>query len=391
MEDQSAAKRLKILFITEWYPTSAQPVAGVFVREHAKAVQLRNDVVVLHCAGSEPALKRLWRLEPELDARLAEGIPTYRVWRGRLRIRRVGYLLYLWSVLQAFRRIVAGGFRPDVIHGHIYEAGAAAVMVGRLYGIPVAVTEHSTSFPRRSLRGLDVWKPRLTFRWADRVLPVSRTLQQAIEVYGIRACFRIVPNVVDTDMFAPCGSPHLDHPRKRFLFVGALESTHRKGVPYLFEALAGLRPEQGAWHLAMVGDGPARGEYERLAAALGISGQVDFHGEQSKRDVAEFMRQADIFVLPSIWENLPCVVIEAMASGLPIVASRVGGIPELVDQTTGRLVPPADAPSLAAALAEMLDALPTFDRQAIARKAGRFSPGVVGGCLDTIYRELLRR
>ncbi len=390
MAQSSTAPRLKILFLTEWYPTSEQPVGGIFVREHAKAVRLYDDVVVLHCVGADSKLPSLWRMEVESDEILSEGIPTYRVWRRQLPIRRIGYLLYLWSVLQAFRRLRAQGYRPDIIHGHIYEAGAAAVMLGKLYRLPVVVTEHSTAFPRRLLKGLDVWKPWLTFRWADAVLPVSRDLQRSIESYGIEARFQIVPNVVDTQVFFPCSTVRPMDSSKRLLLVGRLETTHTKGVPYLLAALAQLRQQRDDWHLDIVGDGPARNVYTQQAAELHLAGLVTFHGEKPKEAVAEYMRQADIFVLPSLWENLPCVLIEAMASGLPVIASDVGGISEVVTSEIGVLVPPKDVNRLATALADMLKSLHGFDRQSSVEKAGRFSMHAVGHELDLLYRSLVR-
>jgi L-malate glycosyltransferase len=389
LAQSSTAPRLKVLFLTEWYPTSEQPVGGIFVREHAKAVRLYDDVSVLHCAGADPKLPSLWRMEAEADELLSEGIPTCRVWRRRLPIRRISYLLYLWSVLQAVRRLRAQGYRPDIIHGHIYEAGAAAVMLGRLYGLPVVVTEHSTAFPRRLLKGLDVWKPWLTFRWADAVLPVSRDLQRSIESYGIEARFQVVPNVVDTQVFFPCKTARPMDSSKRLLLVGRLEPTHSKGVPYLLAALAQLRQQRADWHLDIVGDGPARDTYAQEAAELQLTGLVTFHGEKPKEVVADYMRQADIFVLPSLWENLPCVMLEAMASGLPIIASDVGGISEVVAPEAGILVPPKDVNRLATALADMIRFPSRFDRQVIARQARRFSPAVVGQELDLVYRRVL--
>ena len=389
MAQSSTAPRLKVLFLTEWYPTRQQPVGGIFVREHAKAVQLYDDVVVLHCAGADPKLSSLWRMEEEFDEHLSEGVPTYRVWRRRLPVRRIGYLLYLWSVVQAFRHLRAQGFQPDIIHGHIYEAGAAAVTLGKLFGVPAVVTEHSSAFPRGFLQGPDLWKPRLTFKWADMVMPVSRALQQAIESYGITAQFRVIPNVVDPSVFFPRPGPRPGRALKRLLFVGALEPSHVKGVPYLLRALAQLCQHRDDWRLDVVGDGPARTEYERLAGELQLGEYITFHGLKSKQEVAEFMRRADLFVLPSLWENLPCVLIEAIASGLPIVASRIGGIPELVDQETGMLVPAKDVTKLSFAIAEMLTAVARIDPRWIAQKAGKYSPEAVGREIDSIYRQVL--
>src|SRR5262245_22457630 len=138
-------ERLKVLFLTNWYPTVDEPVKAVWVREHAKAVQIYDDVLLLHCAGPDPTLKQLWRTEQDDDERLREGIPTYRVWYRPPALSRASYAIYLWGVYQAFRRIVHLGFRPDIIHVHVYDAGGPAVLIGKLHRIPVVVSEHFSS------------------------------------------------------------------------------------------------------------------------------------------------------------------------------------------------------------------------------------------------------
>jgi len=117
---------------------------------------------------------------------------------------------------------------------------------------------------------------------------------------------------------------------------------------------------------------------------------VSFHGFQPKSVVATFMRQANFLVLPSLWENSPCVVIEAMASGLPVIASRVGGISEVVTEDVGILTPPNDPALLAAALAKALQQPDRFERRRLASMAKRYAPAVVGREIDAVYRNVLR-
>ncbi len=379
-------RRLKILFITAWYPTKEQPVGGVFVREHAKAVQLYDDVVVLHCAGTDANLKGLWRMEQETDESLTEGIPTYRVWYRRSPIPKTSFL-YLWSVFQAYRQLTSEGFRPDIIHGHVYEGGVPAALIGKLLGIPVVITEHYSGFPRKLLGRIGVLKARLAFGLADLVLPVSSALRQAIEDHKIRGRFQIVPNVVDAGLFYPAVGKSKEDGAKRILFVGLLDASHNKGVPYLLQALARLRQQRDDWHLDIVGDGPARAEYERLAADWGLSDKVTFHGIKSKREVAEFMRQTDLFVLPSLFETFGAVAAEALAAGTPVLATRCGGPEEFVTENVGMLVPPKDAEALCKGLNYMLDHLAYYAPEQISRYAvERFSPEHVGAQLHTVYQ-----
>ncbi len=380
-------ERLKVLFITNWYPTREEPVKAVWVREHAKAVRLYDDVLVLHCVGSDLNLKRLWRTEQETNERLREGIPTYRVWYRPSPIPKTSYFIYLWSIFRTFQHLVNEGFRPDIIHAHIYDAGGPAVLIGKLNRIPVVVTEHFSSFPRRLLGPLDVVKAWLAFRWAKRVLPVSSALQKAIEHYGIHAHFQVIPNVADTTLFFPPSHLREDINPKRILFVGQLAPV--KGVPYLLQALSLLGQKRDDWHLDIVGDGDARMEYERLAVDLKLGDKVAFHGLKTKQEVADFMRRADLFVLPSLCETFSAPAIEALATGTPILATRCGGPEEFVIKDVGLLVPPGDAHTLCNGLDYMLDNLHLYSCKRISQYAReRFSPELVGAKLHAVYQSL---
>jgi len=229
------------------------------------------------------------------------------------------------------------------------------VLIGKLYRLAVLVTGHFVGFPRGLVRGIEKLKAKFAFEQADIVCPVSEDLKRHIESYGIRARFHVIPNVVDASLFYPAENKDRaqEGNKKRLLLVALLDP--KKGVLYLLEALARLKEKRDDFVLDIVGDGPNRAEYEELSHKLGLRDIVRFHGLKTKQEVVEFMRKADIFVLPSEWENLPCVIIEAMASGLPVVATKVGGIPEIISGKIGLLVPPRDTEALARAVDYMLD------------------------------------
>ena len=379
--------RLKVLFITNWYPTTEEPAKAVWAREHARAVRIYDDVVVLHCVGSDFDLKSCWVMTPESDPRLSYGIPTHRVQHRRSRIPHASYLIYLWAIWGAFQRLVDEGFRPDVIHVHIYDAGWPALLIGTLHHIPVVVSEHFSSFPRGSLTRLDVGKAWLAFRWASRVLTVSYALQEAIERYGIRSRFQVVPNVVDTMLFSPCAQRLTDADPKRLLLVGQLVPV--KGVPYLLQALSDLREKRDDWHLDIVGDGGRRMEYEQLAVDLKLCDKVTFHGLKPKPEVAKFMRRADLFVLPSLFETFSTPAAEALATGTPVLSTRCGGPEEFVVNDVGFLVSPGDADALRSGLDYMLDRLHRYSRMEISQYAReRFSLEVVGAQLHAMYQAV---
>jgi len=384
---------MNVLFFTSWYPTADFTYGGVFVREHAKAVhEAGHRVVVVHLAGtSAPDGRRTWTMEEEVDPSLSEGIEAYHVHHRRIGVRGASYPLYLWSALAAYRRLHKGGFRPDVIHAHVYGAAVPAALIASRKKIPLVITEQFTGFPRRTLSRPEVLKARFAYNRAAIALPVSRHLQGAIGSYGIDVPFEVVPNVVDTSLFfAPGYEWRQQRAERRLLFVGNLERSQHKGFPTLLRALTALRERRTDWHLGVIGAGPERDNYERSASELGLRKHVTFHGSQPKPAIAEAMREADLFVLPSRFDNLPCVIVEALGSGLPVVSTTVGGIPELVDDRNGALVPPDDPVALANALDDTLTNLARFDRETISAAArDRYSLGVVGEQLGRIYESVL--
>lgn len=374
--------RLKILFIAGWYPTKKNPVNGIFIKEHARAVSLYNEVVVLHAKIADFSVKGLYEISDEVE----DGIRTVRVRSRKSPISGTSYFIYLWSIFVTFRKLLKEGFKPDIIHAHVYFAGVPAVILGHIYRIPVVITEHFTGFPRHTLTKRNIFQAKFAMNRAKLILPVSDDLRRHIESYGIHNKFQIVPNVVNTELFHPTSNTY-KKTVKGILLVALLDP--RKGVPYLFQALNKLKKKRRDFILNIVGDGPHRSEYEKQAKDLGIAGMVQFHGLKPKEEIAEFMRQCDFFVLPSLWENLPCVLIETLSCGKPVIASRVGGIPEIISKEVGLLVPPRNVNTLVRALDYMLDHYQNYSPEKISQYAKeKFSYEAVGRTLDNIYREI---
>ena len=142
----------------------------------------------------------------------------------------------------------------------------------------------------------------------------------------------------------------------------------------------------------MSATGRTGAEYERLVRDAGLGERVVFHGYQPKPAVASLMQSADFLVLPSLGENLPVAVLEAMACGLPVVATRVGGVPELVDEQTGMLVEPGSAEALRAGIEHMLDHHGVYSRELIRERAvSRYSLDAIGDAWTAVYRSVLGR
>lgn len=376
--------RLKVLFLAGWYPSKKNPVAGVFVKEHAKAASLYNDIVVLYSEGVDRSVKGIYSLEDDVE----DGLRTLRLRYRKSPIPKTSFMIYLWSMFAAFQKLVREGWQPDVIHANVYSAGIPAVLFGKRYRVPVVVTEHFTGFARGMVRGLEKMKAKFAFEWADLVCPVSEALKRHIESYGIRARFRVVPNAVDTSLFAPANKAFArEGDRKRLLFVALLDP--KKGVPDLLQALASVREKRDDFVLDIIGDGQNRSEYENLTDRLGLRDIVYFHGLKTKLEVAEFMKRCDFFVLSSLVETFGVVLIEALACGKPVITTDIEGPNEIVTDKVGRLVPPGNPEALAGAIDYMLDHCREYFPEKIAQYAReRYSHQAVGRELDELYRSI---
>ncbi len=373
-------RRLRILVVPKWYPWHDQPVLGLFCREHARALADRHHVVVLASRAIPSPDFGAYRLTDEVE----EGLRTMRVRYRRPRVRALGMVCQIAGMLAALGRLRREGFRPDVVHAHVYSAGLPALVLGRLSGARVVVTEHYTGFQRGLIRGADLLTARLAFTGADLVAPVSAELSGHLRKIAPRARMRVMPNVVDTEVFTPT-ERHAREGPVRLLTVGALAD--KKGHTHLLDALADLRARREAT-LDLVGGGELREQLEAQAQRLELSEAVRFHGELPKEGVAALMRAADLFVLPSLHETFGCVLIEAMASGLPSVATRVGGVPEVLGPEAGVLVRPRDAAALSAAIEQTLDG--SFDAAELAKAAGeRYSYDAFAQGWTEVYESLV--
>ena len=377
-------RKFKILFLPCWYPTKDNPIAGIFIKQHAEAVSFYHDVTVLYVYPGNKT-RKFYDVSDEIE----EDIRTIRINYKSSSIRKIDYLIELGLLFLYFYKLVRKGGKPDIIHAHGYLLGIPAVILRTFYGMPVIITEHWDGFPRHMLNFGARVRARFAMNRAQTILPVSKNLEESIKSYGIKNKFRIVPNTVNTEMFHTSFRKEKgEREQKVILFIGRLVSI--KGVFYLLKALAKLKQKRQDFLLDIIGDGSDRKKHEELAKRLGLNALVRFCGVKSNVEVAKFMRRSDFFVLPSLGETFGVVYIEAMASGLPIVATNVSGIPEIVNKDTGILVPPKNIDALAEAIDYMLDHYKDYSPMEISKYTeDRFSYKAVGKLLNCIYENII--
>jgi glycosyltransferase involved in cell wall biosynthesis len=369
---------VRILIVTSWFPTPECPVSGTFVAEQAAALAARHEVGVLatSVATNKPS-------------RLLEEEAAYTIIRAAVPAARHRYDL---EVARAIVREVKAG-RYDVIHAHVtLPAGFASVLAASIARCPVVITEHMGPFKTQMRTMKARAKVRYALRNASAVVAVSSGLKCQMRQYGIRRPIHVVPNLVDSRRFALQPRPARTGNAYEILFVGRLNDAG-KNLPALLQAVSLLTDGVGpGFRLRVAGDGELRGTYERLARELGISSHCEFLGYLKPIEVAQALRDCDLLVLPSLYENCPVAVAEALVVGRPVVVTRCGGSEEMVNSETGIVVPVNDPGALAEAIETICNNLHAYRPEEIsAYGQARFGDQVIVRELSLIYQMIRRR
>jgi glycosyltransferase involved in cell wall biosynthesis len=308
------------------------------------------------------------------------------IWMSPRPVRGTGLL---WRIWQAWR--AARAFRPQIVQGQAVSCGLMAAVVGRLLRVPSIAYAQGYDVYEASC-----WQRRTEIRWGcrwpDKCLAVTRHLAAEIrkatgggEAQVMPHAFTMPEQAIGRDAArAGCG---ISGEVPLVFSAGRLEGF--KGHDVLLRAWPGFSARYPAARLRIAGSGSRLESLRGQALALGIEGSVDFVGQLSAAEVHRCMAAADLFVLPSRAEPFGIVLLEAMAHGLPLVASDVGGIPEVVPAHGDvRLVPPDDAEALQAAMLEMVSRGPAVS-ETNRRHAMSFAWGLQVERFESLYRQLL--
>jgi len=354
--------RLRVAMLTREYPPEVYGGAGVHVTYLARALEPLVDLTV-HCQGADrpgAVAHRPWDLLADANQAL--------------------------QVISTDLSMTAGVSSAQLVHSHTWYANLAGHLAAMLYGVPHVVTMHSLEALRpwkaEQLGGgyrISSWCERVSATAAAAVVAVSDGMRADIltaypEIYPER--IRVIRNGIDATEYAPDPQTWvldrygIDLARPYVLFVGRI--TRQKGLPVLLRAAAGLVPEAQLVICAGAADTPALlAEVTDLVNGLRASrsGVLWINEMLPKPEVIQLLSHAAVFACPSVYEPLGIVNLEAMACATAVVASRTGGIPEVVaDGETGLLVPPDEPEPLADALNALLG---DPDRAAAMGQAGR--------------------
>jgi starch synthase (maltosyl-transferring) len=265
-------------------------------------------------------------------------------------------------------------------------------LAARFARVPAVFTGIRVADPRR-WRRFEAWLS----NWAKRIVCVSRSVADFCAARGFtRNRLAVIPNAIETNIGHPEGEPGtssggseiLVPGRQNVVFVGRLDE--QKGLDILIKAWTGVAARFPAYDLLLVGDGPQRGTVQEWATASGVADRVRLLGWRP--DVAEILSRCDLFVLPSRWEGMPNALLEAMACGLPAVATDVEGVREVLGEGADeQVVPPGSAAELAARIERFLgdpDSARTLGARNRQRVESEFSLPQMIARYVALYREV---
>jgi len=390
-----------VLVIARTFPNSQFPTLGIYTQRLTDAsTAVARPTVIAAVPRTPPGMRwgtfgrfRAVEREQERDG--------YRIVHPRIlvgpghRFHALDARLALPGIRRAAHALAAES-KFDLIHAHfIYPDGVIAAQIGKDLGAPVVVSEHS------------VWQqwfqrhPRVRRQVEDalagiaRLTAVSESLRADMEgIVAGRVPIDTLPNVVDDRTFFPAPRD-ANIERDRLLFVGTIRRV--KGLDILVRALSILRKTRPAITLTVVGGAfyraYARDERDTraLVSALGLGDRVRFLGECSAHAVADEMRRSAMLVVPSRRETFSLVTAEALACGIPVVATRCGGPEEIVTPDVGRLVAVDDVDALVAGIEAVLDERERFSPAILRESAvSRYGSAIAAQRIGTLYARVIR-
>jgi len=390
-------KGKRILIIPSWYP----PDGGYFFKEHSEAISKmgwKTDVLVNRLVGLRKLIKTGW-----------SALQGYRVNdENGLRVIRSFYLkmpgsekynIHAWArrTLRIYEKYEKQFGRPDLILAHsVTWAAYAACLIKFKHSIPYVIVEHRSFFVWSTEEARQMVKPfhipffELTYTHCEKLVLVSDSLKKGIEAVVPSAMKRsmVIPNMIREDLFIPPKETRKSDP---FLFLWAGRLEHVKGVDLLLEAVKTLSDTTDLqFSVRLAGKGSLREELEQEAVNLGVSDQVFFLGRLSRAEMLKEMQEANCFILPTRYEAFGVVLIEAMATGLPLIATRSGGPDSIVTKENGLLVEPDNPDELARAMKELIVNISSYSAKEIrAQTLKRYGDSSVMEQYNQLFLQVL--
>ena len=345
-----------ILEVSWGCPSEEYPTNGIFQMDQAKGLKSIGENVVF-CALDLRSIRK-WRKWGIVEKSI-EGMPIYEYNfpygplspKLKFQIQEKGFL-------KTIKKIEKKLGTPKCIHVHTCQQALAVKNYCLKNNVPFVITEHLWPIDMGSEINESM---KQTYRAANKVIAVSNALKKSIQDFcGVDSV--VVHNIVDLDEF----DYEAKEKKECFEFISAAQVEYRKGMDVLIKAFAEVAKNNNC-HLTIMGDGSQLNSLRDMANTLGVADKITFYGRYKRNEFAEKLKESDAFVLVSRDETFGIVYVEAMAAGLPVIASRCGGPEDFVNEDNGLLVDIEDIDGLAVAMQTMIDTIGNYDRKKISQ------------------------
>lgn len=372
------------MVVARGYPTERYKMNGIFEFDQAKALVNCGHKIV-YAAVDVRSIRR-WR-EWGIEIKNIDGVEIYafnipcgRVPKVVLRKAKMFGL----SVL--YKRIVREHGKPDVMHAHFLGVGYAAALLNKGKDLPFVVTEHDVSLMTPTINRSTFCIAEKVYESANALIAVSTKLKEIIENnFSVNAIF--IPNMVDTKLFAY--EPNRSDSMFRFVSAGGLIPLKRMDLT--IEAFARAFKNDKNVTLTIFGEGPERKKLTNMIYNHGLEDRVKLMGLQSREILAAYLKKSDGFILSSQFETFGLAYVEALVSGVPVIATKCGGPESFVNKKNGILVPVDDVKKTAEAMKMFYTSINEYDKKAISDKAKKlFSPDSIVTKLENVYEFVIK-
>jgi glycosyltransferase involved in cell wall biosynthesis len=379
--------KIKVLFLSAWYPNRYDAMAGLFVRKHAEAVSLYCDVKVLYVHGDKQIDD--FEIKKNKHGEIEE-ISVYYPTRMFL-FRHFNYFI---AYIKGFKEITFQiGFKADILHANILTRTVFIAWCYRLFTkTPYVISEHWSrylperngyhGFLRKTITGI-------VTKSASAILPVSVILKNAMQENGIKHTnLKIIHNVVD-DFFYQKQEKITTKATTRFLHISCFDE-QAKNIKGILRATKELLNRRTDFELCIIGNGIDYDDVFSYYKSLGFPDKkVLFLGEKSPIEVAAWLASSDCFVLFSNYETAGVVIAESLVCGKPVISTPVGIATEFINDKTGIIVKKNDYLSLTDAMQFFIDNVGIFNSETIREGSTLFSYKTVGNEIAEVYNQIL--
>lgn len=344
-------QKLKVVHFPRWFPNSVDSSSGIFVLNHIRStVPFADNTVVFADFYSNNFTEKY--TEENIHF-YKKNIPSTITRIGIIDtlIKNFNLFYFQWK---SFKKIYTENGKPDLIHIHVLTRVAIIpFIISNWYQIPYIITEHWSRYMPEDNSFKGILRKKITqiiIQNAKSIMPVSKALQNGMQRFNLNGKYKIIPNVVNTEIF--CLKTKAKNENTKLLFVGSLLD-EVKNVSQILKVFHTILQQNKDIHLSIIGNGIDRPKHETFVLQNNMNENVSFLGKFSQNDVANEMSKHDFLVLFSNFENLPCVLLEAMSCGLPVIAPNVGGVGEIVNEQNGILVNKNDIEAFKNAILKM--------------------------------------